>query len=394
MDKREFERGNPQEERPKRIAKRKKIKLLPLCLAVVAVMAVAALALLWDSTAFDGLRRSVIYARAEKDENGCALLYTYAAEKDNSYASLEGSLVLASPRRIALLGEDMAVRYSADVKFRQSAICSNGKVAAVYDIGGTEIYILSAQGLVRQLTAEGEILTCTLNDKGALAVTYNKSGYKAGVVVYSDKGELLFAFNSADRFLMTATVSRDGRQMAAVTMGQAEGDFASSVVIYRMESDTPHAVCELSGGAVYDLGTVGNTYCAVGEDALHFIGSNGALKAVYDFEGGYLRRCGLSDEGFAALVLGRYKSGSQARLVTVDDDGTVLGEVEVDHEVLNVSVAGKYVAVLYSDELVIYDKQLQPCARLTEVSAAKLVLMRQDGSAVLVGSGSASLYLP
>ena len=96
----------------------------------------------------------------------------------------------------------------------------------------------------------------------------------------------------------------------------------------------------------------------------------------------------------AALVLGRYRSGSQARLVTVDDDGTVLGEVEVDHEVLNVSVAGKYVAVLYSDELVIYDKQLQPCARLTEVSAAKLVLMRQDGSAVLVGSGSASLYLP
>ena len=72
----------------------------------------------------------------------------------------------------------------------------------------------------------------------------------------------------------------------------------------------------------------------------------------------------------------------------------LLGEVEVDHEVLNVSVAGKYVAVLYSDELMIYDKQLQPCARLTEVSAAKLVLMRQDGSAVLVGSGSASLYLP
>ena len=394
MDKMEFGRGNPQEEAPKRIAKRKKIKWLPLCAVTLAVLAVVALALLWDSTAFDGLRRSVIYRRAQKDETGCALLYTYAAEQDNCYASLEGSLVLASPRRIALLGEDMTTRYSADVEFRKSAVCSNGTVAAVYDIGGSEIYLLNAQGLVRQLTAEGEILSCSLNEKGALAVTYNKSGYKAGVMVYSEKGELLFEFNSADRFLMTAAVSRDGRQMAAVTMGQTEGNFASSVVIYRMDSSEIYAACELYGGAVYDLGTVGSHYCAVGEDALHFVGSNGTLKAVYDFDGGYLRRCGLSDEGFAALVLGRYRSGAQARLVTVDDEGQVMGELEVDREVLNLSVAGKYVAVLYSDELIIYDKKLETYARLPAVSAAKMVLMRDDGSAVLVGTNSASLYLP
>ena len=394
MDKKTFGRGNPQEEAPKRIEKRKKIKWLPLLGVTAAVMVIAAVALLWDSTVFDGLRRSVIYSRAEKDENGCALLYTYAAEKDNRYAALEGSLILASPNRIPLLGEDRTSRYSADVKFRHSAIVTGGGVAAVYDIGGTEIYMLSPQGLVRQLTAEGEILSCTLNEKGDLAVTYNKTGYKAGVVVYNAKGELLFAFNSADRFLMTAAVSRDGRQMAAVTMGQTEGEFASSLVIYRMESDKVHAVCELSGGAVYDLGTVGNSYCAVGEDALHFVNGNGALKAAYAFEGGYLRRCDLSDDGYAALVLGKYRSGVQTRLVTVDSEGTVLGELEAEREVLRVSAAGKYVAVLYSDELVIYDKTLQVYASLSEVSAAKQVLMRDDGSAVLVGASSASLYLP
>ena len=50
--------------------------------------------------------------------------------------------------------------------------------------------------------------------------------------------------------------------------------------------------------------------------------------------------------------------------------------------------------MLYSDELVIYDKTLQVYASLSEVSAAKQVLMRDDGSAVLVGASSASLYLP
>ena len=51
-------------------------------------------------------------------------------------------------------------------------------------------------------------------------------------------------------------------------------------------------------------------------------------------------------------------------------------------------------AVLYSDELVIYDKNLEICARLEDMRSAKQVLMRADGSAVLVGSDAASLYLP
>ena len=58
------------------------------------------------------------------------------------------------------------------------------------------------------------------------------------------------------------------------------------------------------------------------------------------------------------------------------------------------SAAGRYIAVLFSDRMVIYDKTLAECARLDAVSEARQVLMRADGSAVLAGSTAASLYLP
>ena len=61
---------------------------------------------------------------------------------------------------------------------------------------------------------------------------------------------------------------------------------------------------------------------------------------------------------------------------------------------LDLSAAGRYLAVLYSNRLVIYDQKLQPCAVLEDVSSARRVLMRADGSAVLVGTNAASLYLP
>ena len=393
MDKMDFLQGNPQEEGPKRVEKKKKRRWI--WLAAVAVVAVGAvtLAVLWDPTAFDGLRRSVIYASAEKDETGCAQLYHYTSERDYAYASLEGSLVLASAKRIVVLGEDDAVRYSVDVKFTKAGVAANDEVAAVYDIGGTDIHIVNAQGPVRQLRVEGEILSCTVNSKGYVAVTFNKSGVKAGVMVFDGEGKEVFAFNSAQRFLMTAAVSGDCRQMAAVAMGQTEGDFVSSVVIYDLDSTDPTDVVEVKGGAVYDIDTMGALWCAVGEDGLHFIGRDGTV-VDYGFEGGYLRRCAVSDDGFAALVLGRYKSGTQARVVSVDGEGNTLGVVEVDKEVLSVSTAGRYAAVLYSDELVIYDRELNVCAQLQSVSAARCVMMRADGSAVLAGADRASLYLP
>lgn len=401
MDKMEFQQGNPQEDRPKRIEKKKRRRWLHLVLVALLVLIGVTVALLWDATAFDGLRRSVIYARAEKDETGCVTLYRYASEKGSCFALLEGSLVRGSTQSVEVFGEDGAVRYSADVKWRKAAVCANEKTAAVYDVGGTDIYVISAQGLVRHMQMGGEIIACTISEKDMLAVTVNKSGYKASVEVYDAAGEKVFAFHSSDRFLMSAAVDRSGKQMAAVTMSQTEGTFVSSLVLYELTGTEPVLDAAVSDGAyelggVYDLGTVGKRWCAIGEEGLLFLTTDGKTKTAtsyYDFAGTYLRRCCLSDD-FAAVLLGRHKSGMQAQLVTVDEEGQVLGETEVDREVLSVSAAGRYVAVLYSDELVIYDRTLQVCARLSHVSSAKQVLMRSDGSAVLVGTDSTKLYLP
>lgn len=75
MDKREFDGGNPQQDAPRRVEKKKiwtRRRLLWLGIVAAVLLAVVAVSLLWQRGTFDGLRRSVIYARAEKDENGCA----------------------------------------------------------------------------------------------------------------------------------------------------------------------------------------------------------------------------------------------------------------------------------------------------------------------------------
>ena len=94
------------------------------------------------------------------------------------------------------------------------------------------------------------------------------------------------------------------------------------------------------------------------------------------------------------LLLNRYQSGSVGRLVTVGTDGAEMASLDVNREILSVSAAGRYIAVLYTDSLVVYNPDLQAYATLEGTDAAKEALVRQNGSALLIGSDAARLYLP
>lgn len=387
--------GDLQEEQPRRLRQKKKPrKWLWLTLTVLVVLGAVAAAVLWDANSFDGLRRSIIYARAEKDETGCAKLYYYENDATSRFAAIDGSLVTVAANQVRLLDERSQVLYQNSVRFLHPDLVSGGGVAVAYDIGGTALYALDSKGLRWQQETEGELLAVTVNPHGYVTAVYNKSGAKAAVTVWDSNGAAVFTFQSAQRFVMTAALGQDDRTLAAVTMGQEDGKFQSFLVLYHTDSDKMVATTPVDGGVAYALETLQREFCAVTEQGLYLLDSGGELKASYSYGGQFLRRCVVGDGGWAALLLSRYKSGGYASLITVDGDGNELGGCDIDGEVLDISTAGRYVAVLFSDRLTIYDKYLTEVATLPDVSEVRAVLMRADGSAVLAGASGALLYLP
>ena len=88
---------------------------------------------------------------------------------------------------------------------------TGGGRAVAYDVGGTELYVLDAEGLLLEMTADTEypFLAATLNDEGWLAVTAEKQNYKGAVTVYNADMEEAFEFRSSDRFVTDFGVIRD-----------------------------------------------------------------------------------------------------------------------------------------------------------------------------------------
>ena len=89
-----------------------------------------------------------------------------------------------------------------------------------------------------------------------------------------------------------------------------------------------------------------------------------------------------------------YQAGSRFSVVTVDFDGQEMANLLVGAEILSISAAGNYLAVLTDAKLQIYTSDLTLYAETEELYGASSVAMRDDGSALLIGSGGAHLYLP
>mgnify|MGYP004530505267 FL=1 len=371
-------------------------RVLGVLLTLLVVLAVVVAAAWKDIRGLDSVKRLFSYNKVTQDEQGKAELYSFSNDRSNVFALLGERLLVASTTSVQVLADDGEVIYSAGVKLTNPAIAVGGQTAAVYDIGAQTLLIFSGGGLVRDMSGEcsGGILSVSVNSSDYLALNAEKSGYKSAVTVYDASGERVFAFNSSERYVIDAAVMRDCKHMAAVTLGETGGVFSDTVSIYPLGSEKAEAVNTLTGSLLLSAGSVAGTLACLTDGSLTFFSADGSLAGSYRFAYPYLRGASMDGDGFAALLLSRYRSGSALRLVTVGPDGEMLAELDSRSEVLSLSAAGKYVAVLYSDSLVIYTPQLQEYARLDGTEYAREVLMRDDGTAVLVGSSSAWLYIP
>lgn len=130
-----------------------------------------------------------------------------------------------------------------------------GSLAAVCDIGGSGLYVLDREGLVRELPADGGLCyyAARMNAGDYLAVTSQKSGYKAAVTVYDPDGEKVFGFDSHDSYLADAVVMPDNKRVAVVSMEPQDGVFASRLLIYDMATAELTGSCLIRDGMVLDL---------------------------------------------------------------------------------------------------------------------------------------------
>ncbi len=373
------------------------LRLLLLLLTLAVLLGAVALVAARDRLNVDRLIRWVQYRALERSERGETEPFSYEGRADDLFADLDHNLLLLSGSAARIYSNGGTKLLELPVALTRPALSVGQSSAVLYDIGGTQLRVLSGREEAFSLSMEekGTLLSASLNQNDWLAVTTRESGYKGVATVYDAGCDTVMAVRLSSRFLMDAVVTGDNRSLVAVALGQEDGMFQSTLLFYALDgSETPYASCPLPNDVVLALRSGGDGVWAVGETGLSIFSNAGAPLGAYDFEGRHLRDANLHGDGFAALLLGKYRVGSAAELVTVGPDGGLLGALPLSEQVLSLSAAGRYLAVLTADRLDIYTRDLTPYATLEGTRSARNVVLRSDGSAFLVGSETAQLYIP
>jgi hypothetical protein len=388
-------RGVGEHEEPKsRGGKRKVVALIAILAIVFSVVIAAAF---WDRLNIDALRRIVTYGKAGQSSTASGGTLEYEDSASEKFAALGDDLVMLTNSKATVCGKDGTELFSCGVQMKDPALEVGKEKAVAYDVGGAELVVFDAKKQLLSLTLDDNLafISASLNGSDYLAVTAQKAGNKGCVSVYDANMNLLFEFNSSQRYVMNAYVTEDCGYLVAETLGQSDGGYISEMVVYKLKSSEEFSSFTVSGGMVLDLGSVGAYTAAIADDQLSIASAQtGEIKSTYSFGSEYLRGYSLDGDGFAAVLLNRYRAGSVARIATIGDDGKEIASIDINDEVLDISAKGRYVAVLYSDKLVIYTKYLEEYATISDTGSAKHVCMRTDGTAWVAGSVSAKVAVP
>ncbi|HHU22786.1 MAG TPA: hypothetical protein GXZ52_05135 [Clostridiales bacterium] len=351
---------------------------------LLLIIAAAAILIYKDYFTSDSLKSLFKNEASQESESEP---FTYEAGADQVFARAGNGLAVASTTGMQLIDSDgnAVIRqvFSMDIP----AVAASKKHCAFYDIGGTTLRLASFDGKYTELDTERPIISVTISSGAYLCVTTEETGYKGKVTVYDVSLTPVYQWFSGSGYVLSAAVGPDNSSLAVLC---ADGE-GGVIRFFSLDSEKERGSFTAPAELFVDLYYMGDgRLCAISENRLVFLNSKGEMVNSFDFGENYLIDYEFSKD-FTAVILGKYRSGSEGRLLTVDSNGQVLGEIPLQRDVLSLSAWDRQLLVLYSDSLYLYTQELSEKTVRQGIWRAKKVILREKGDALLLSAYSAEL---
>ena len=118
-----------------------------------------------------------------------------------------------------------------------------GRYVLVAEQGGLRLHLSNRNKVCLEMTADSEILSVALNERGQFAVlTDGPQGYAVQLKVYDKTGKLLYT-RDRNQTSTEIALSRDGSQLATLSVEAVSGSLNTVMDVFSLKSDSAEALC-------------------------------------------------------------------------------------------------------------------------------------------------------
>jgi len=374
------------EDIPKR--KTRRIIGLIITLAVAAIIITVVVILISNDSA-GTLRLTGLFSRRSPvisvDE------FNFDIGRERMFAHVEGSIAAVGTLGVMVIDAEGMETLRDSFRMNQPAIRSSGNSFIAFDIGGAFVRVYNLSTGTIFVETEGTVVSASINRNGWFCVvTQEVGGFRGIVTVYNNFGTVVYRVSKGTGFVVSAELSPDNKKLAILNLT----DNGSRISLYH-DIDTeeePFELFDRYGGLIIDVMYLPNgDVLAVSTNSMFLVDTAGEGVMLYTFSdkrlGGYAH-----DNDFIALHLYDYGVGHQGRLITFHSDGTVLGEISFNRELLSMSAIDRSLVVLKSDGVLFYNEELDDfpiSADNISVAGASRILAVSENVAVATSDNSA-----
>jgi len=371
--------------------KRKTVSLVLLLAAIVIVVFIAALLITGHITGSSWL--SAFSSRRIPEITADEFIFDIGRAR--MFANVGGSVAAAGTLGVQVLDSDGSETLREPFRMAQPTLVGSGDRCIAYDIGGTALRVFSGTQVIASIETDTTIVSASINQNGWFCVvTQGGGGLKGIVFVYDNTGTVVYRVTLATGFALSAQLSSDNKDLAILTIP----DTGSRIMLYQgidISEDDPDHQFDFFDRLIIDIFyTPDGDVVAISTDSLILIDNFGDRRTLLEFPGARLGGYTYNDD-FIALHLYDFGIGHRGRLITLLADGTILGDIAIDREIISMTSLDKTLAILKSDGVVFYDETLEEFSlyadSISAAGASRVLAVRED--AVLAASDNSAVII-
>jgi len=368
--------------------KTRRIISLIILLVIIAVIVIVVVSLVSNDSS-GVLRLTGLFSQRSSEISVDEFFFDIGRER--MFAHIDGSIAAVGTLGVRVLDADGRETLRDSFRMNHPAIRSSGSSFIAFDIGGSSVRVYNNTQVTSLVETEGTVVSASINSNGWYCVVTQEGGSSRGIVtVYNNAGSIVYRVSKGTGFVITAVLSHDNKKLAILNLT----DTGSRISLYH-DIDTeeePFELFDRYGGLIIDVMYLPNgDVLAISTKSMFLIDNTGEGVMIHSFAdkrlGGYAH-----DKDFIALHLYDFGVGHQGQLITFHTDGTILGEISVNREIISMSAAENSLVVLRSDGVLFFNEELEEfpiSADNISVAGASRILAVSEDLAVATSDNSA-----
>lgn len=235
-------------------------------------------------------------------------------------------------------------------------------------------------------TAENVIFTGDISPSGRYCIVTEGNGFYSELYAFDQNNNRIFKYSFSEFYITSVAINRDGTGCVACGINSQNGTMETGVYVLDFSSDKPVSKFVLSGDYIIDSKYISSGRAIlIGEGAAYVIRVGDDNYGTVEYGGMPIQNyCFSPSSGTFALALSKSGDGRSCTLITYNDNGDKIAEIDNPYGAESLSIYKGTVAVLDGNTIYAYDSAGTLRYSSYAGTGAKRIILASDTTAYVL----------